>query len=250
MKKIKNDMRKALAMIELIFAIVIMGLALMSAPILIQRAVEDSFVSYQQESVAAAAAQINSVMTRAWDHRDVNQTTIGVPILNTTNGAIPNCAGTYPPGVTSSSGRYCVDQQDGVTHYNASAIAFDSNFLDIDDFNGFVSTLNLYNGESYRTFEGDYLDLNITLTTEVAYGDDNPHDNAGNIVGYTAPTTTFSNPFSYLPAGANTSNIKLINVTLTSNNPVNELADKVILLGAFMCNIGAPKNYISNESSL
>jgi hypothetical protein len=232
-------------MIELIFALVVMGLALMSAPVLIQRTVEDAFVTYQQESIAAAATQISSVMTRAWDRLDINQTTIGEPVLNT---ATFTCSGSHPVGVTSSSGRYCVDQRDGSTHYGASAILTDSNYMDIDDFNNHTANLSLYNTESYRTYEGEYLDLQITIKTDVAYGDDTPHKADGSTGNYNGSTVTFADPFVY--TSTTTTTIKLINVTLTSNSPIKELADKSILLGAFMCDIGAPKNFISNESSL
>jgi len=44
--------RKAIAMIELIFAIVVMGIVMLSAPMLVNKATQSSYVALQQESIA------------------------------------------------------------------------------------------------------------------------------------------------------------------------------------------------------
>jgi len=235
-------------MIELIFSITIMGLVLMTAPMLMQRSMASSFVTFQQESIAAAATQISVIMTAKWDHADTNAS-IGEPVLHTASGAanvpplISNCVTDTPAGVSSASGRYCKDALDTNTHfYNASPIALDSGYADIDDFDGVSATVLLYNNETYETYEGDYIDKNITVTSRIFYGDDIPRKVDNSPSGGYKQKTTFANPFRN--TSATTTNIKLIEVVLTSTNTVAELSDKQITLSAFMCNIGAPKQLI------
>jgi len=54
---IKVKSRKAIAMIELIFAIVVIGIALLSVPNLIYTATESGYTSLQQEAIASASSK-------------------------------------------------------------------------------------------------------------------------------------------------------------------------------------------------
>ena len=56
-------LRPAIAMIELIFALVIMGIALMSAPMLITVSTQSIEVSLQQESLNEASSRVNMLLT-------------------------------------------------------------------------------------------------------------------------------------------------------------------------------------------
>ena len=67
---VKN--RKAIAMIELIFAIVIVGIALLSVPNLIYRATESGYTAMQQEAIAAAASDISLILTKRWDEANTD----------------------------------------------------------------------------------------------------------------------------------------------------------------------------------
>ncbi len=244
-------------MIELIFAIVVMGIAIMSAPMLIQRSSESSYVGLQQESIATAAVQIDVIMMAAWDHGDTNDT-VGEPVLRTVSTTLNQCPSGvgYPYGVSTSSGRPCPPvgtppafsqaTPPGSLGKEGNEIATKGYYDDIDDYNNLSYDISIYNYESISTAEGDYIDQNITVTSTVIYGDDVPTD-AGGTAGSYGQTTTFSNPFRSKNISTN---IKIINVTLTSNNPAAELNSKSITMSAFMCNIGAPQKILSNESSL
>ena len=122
---------------------------------------------------------------------------------------------------------------------------------DIDDYNNVQKSVSIYEGEAYSTHQGVYLDRNITLTSQVFYGNDVPRLVAGGAsTGGYDQNITFSNPFSDVTTTI-TTNIKLISVTLTSINPVDEINNKQITLSAFMSNIGAPQSMpYSNEPSL
>lgn len=236
-------------MIELIFAIVIMGITMMSAPMLIERSTQSTYTALQQESVAAIAAQLNMIMTAEWDHMDTN-VTIREPVLKTDSTTFNQCTGAeaHPIGVTAASGRYCKGLGGPIQSYSATppgnlqAEGHEGGFYDdVDDYNNQSYKVSIYNSEAYETHQGNYIDQNISIVSMVAYGND---------TATYGTTTAFSNPFNETNTTA-TTNIKLISVVLTSTNPSGELSDKNIRLSAFMCNIGAPKpEIVSNEESL
>jgi len=79
--------RPAIAMIELIFSIVIMGLVLLSAPMLISTATKSTTVALQQEGINEVASRINMILTYEWDENDASSLCAAFPsILRVTNG--------------------------------------------------------------------------------------------------------------------------------------------------------------------
>ncbi len=259
-KLIKN--RKAIAMIELIFSIVIMGIALMSAPMLIGTSTKSSMLGMQQESIAAAVTQMNTIMTTEWDNMDTNGT-IGSPVLKTASATFAQCAAAAdltPVGVTglSSGGRYCQGLSGPSISYDAT-VAVDmgtdgtvielTSYDDVDDYHNKSYTVSVYEGDDdYDTASGDYIDTKITIASQIFYAEDAAR-NTDNSTGNYGQATTFSNPFrNNAPAG--TTNIKIISLRLTSNNDAKELSDKQINLSAFMCNVGSPSDIITNKSIL
>ncbi len=248
-----SKIRPAIAMIELIFAITIMGIVMLSAPLLIDRSSKSTYIALQQESIAAAATQINMIMATEWDNADTNSSK-GAPVLQTGSTAISNCTTDKPVGVTSASGRYCKDALatnsvflSATSPLSLGAESTDSTvYNDVDDFNNKSYTVSVYHSENYTTYQGDYLDSDINVTSNVYYGDDTPR-NVSDTAGNYQTSTTFSNPFRHIIT-AHSTNIKLIKVTLSSTNTANEINNKQIVLTAFMCNIGAPKpKFYSNR---
>jgi len=217
--------RRAIAMIELIFAIVIMGIVLMSAPQLISTAAQSTNVGLQQESINEAAARINMILTYPWDQNDTNDSCIP-PVLHVTNGdtallEVGSTARHVGVDINSSSHTFICEGQE----FSASALGSDGSD-DIDDFSG---TINLTTDAS-GSGGTDYLEKStVNITTAINYLDDNA-----------SYTPLYSDrTFSYVPtpAGAGTTNIKEINATLTSTSTASELV-KNIALTAFSCNIG------------
>jgi len=256
--KLKRS-RKAVAMIELIFSIVIMGITLMSAPMLVSTASKSSMLSMQQESIAAAVTQMNTIMTTEWDHMDTNGT-IGSPILKTQSDTFSQCsaaADRVPSGTTglSTGGRYCHGLGGPAISYDTTAtLGTDDTLIemtsydDVDDYNNKSYTVSVYEGDNYDTSSGDYIDKKITITSQIFFAEDEAR-NTDNSTGNYGQTTTFSNPFrNNTPAG--TTNIKIISLQLSSNNDAKELSDKQINLSAFMCNVGAPSSIVTNRSTL
>jgi len=241
MKKAQPSLlRPAIAMIELIFAITIMGIVLMSAPMMINSATKSSTVAFQQESIAIAAAHTAALMTYAWDEQNTdgrqdNDKELCTPSLtfrcnNSTNTVRFRKVANNPAyGINASpSDSFGTPDPDII---DASIAEADPD--DIDDFDGNTTQLTIITSDT-QADEGDYIDQTVSLSTKVLYALDSPSGSAlstcssGNGCAYSKPT----------PSGGTVTNVKLIRTTLTSTNPV--LGDKNIVLKAFMCNIGNP----------
>lgn len=234
----QNRLREGIAMLELVFAIVIMGIVMMSAPMLVSQANKGSLVGVQQESIAAGATHLGIILTRHWDENDTNES-LESPILATDSGeallgesvdSLGNAIG-IRVGMPISSTRSFLTATG--TRLSASAIPTDVNvtiFNDIADYNGNV--IGLKNDGNTTTSEGDYLDKGVQLSTTVSYISDVPTSG-----GYNSSTLALNNPFGNIIPPPTTSNIKMITVTTTSNSGVAEL-QKNIVLRAFSCNIG------------
>lgn len=232
MNTIQSTLRPAIAMIELIFAIVIIGITLLSAPLVLNQSIKSSSVAIQQESIAAAATQISLILTHSWDESDTNAT---YGILNVSASGAPALAnGTRDINTSYLTRRY--NTIAGFTDATpANRLGMEINDLnntdDIDDFHNDIKNLTLYAGESLSLSnnQGEYIDKNITMANTVTYANKAAVD-------YTTKNIRLNNPFV---VAANSTNIKLINVRLTTPSVGDEL-DKVVVLGAFTCNIGVP----------
>jgi hypothetical protein len=230
--------RPAIAMIELIFAIVVIGITLMSVPNLIFTAQKSGYVAIQQEAINEASTHLNMVMGYHWDENDSDERFLD-PILHVSNGdsnlSEYNNSGRRA-GTPEESYRKFI-RSDG-SELNASAIGKDGESQgdedDIDDFNGETYHLTLI--ETTNNSWEDYVEReeNISIATVVSYIADIPGSG-----GYTDPGGDNKITFNFDPSAATpTTNIKAITVTLTSSSGISEL-EKNITIRAFSCNIGA-----------
>ena len=209
--------KRAIAMIELIFALVIMGIVLMSAPMLIQQSIKSSSIALQQEAIVAASSQVAIVLSMHWDENNSNIAVGESPILDANRSSFP-----FPPvGLNGVLGRNTEDANKtlspsiiGTTDANETVY---TDFDDVDDYDGSNFGLMLFNNESSTADIGEYVDTNISINTTVRYTKENN-------VSENITTGSFSN-------------IKAIQVNLTSNSTIAEL-EKNITFKAFSCNIG------------
>ncbi len=223
-------MRNGIAMIELIFAIVVMGIVLMSAPMLISTSAQGSLVAVQQEAIAASASELGMILTRDWDEAGTDETAES-PILIVSNIGDPELEMVLAPDGNSSgrrAGTPIASTRKSFSSISNTEIdatltaAFDEgDDDDIDDFNGDVITLT-----GIRYAFGDLADATISINTNVSYISDTP--SAGS---YNSTTLTLNNPFDATETA--TTNIKSITAQTTSTN-----LDTSIRLQAFSCNIG------------
>ncbi|HEY9191178.1 MAG TPA: type II secretion system protein [Sulfurovum sp.] len=222
-------MRPAIAMLELIFAIVIMGIILMSAPQLVSTAAKSGFVAIQQEAINEAASQVNMIMGYHWDENDADERYID-PILVVNGDA--ELAEVDPTGRrlgTPVESYRTFIRSDGDQNISASAIGDDADDTEEDDIDDFADSSTNLALTPEGTSVAEYVETNITIARDVIYSDDT--------ADYDQSTITFDPSFA--DAG-DTSNIKSITVTVTSNSGAEELEKEIILRG-FSCNIGGYK---------
>lgn len=226
--------RPAIAMIELIFAIVIMGIVMMSAPMLISTASKSSYVAIQQEGINEAASRISMIMGYAWDENNTNDTYIP-PVLFVSNGAadlnVSDTNTSRRTGTPTESQRtYILSDLNSSKLFASHPLSLGKDGVgeaedDMDDFIGDI-TLSLVDAASV-----DYIETTtININTMVSYA----KDNVSGAGGYDDDSIDFV-PFRVESTGS--TNIKMINVTLTSTTGVDELS-KTIVLRAFSSNIG------------
>jgi len=227
MSKRLRHFRPAIAMVELIFAIVIMGIVLSAAPSLIATAVSSTSVALQQEGINEASARVTLILTYAWDKNDTNDSCTP-PILHVTDGddqLEKNTTTGRRNGVPKESNSHsfsCNGEE-----FDASTILNDpdedGNQDDIDDFVGITSLVIDNAGDGGKDYlEQDTVEVNTT-------------------VFYIADEANYDQQsFAYTPSAlgsTGTSNIKEIQVILTSSSDADEL-QKEITLHAFSCNVG------------
>lgn len=224
--------RKAIAMIELIFALVVMGIAMLAIPIITSQSTKGSESAMMQESISQVAANMNVVLAKYWDDANTNSNNERV-ILKTDSNNFKTRAGL----ITDTKTRINYDQL-SVAPADASNVVSDSTADpegsdDMSDFNGKKITLSVYDeAQKNKSYEGDYIDKDISLTTTVTFAPDD--------VTVTGDTLTYNfdpkvSPTT-IPAGS--SNIKRVNVLLETTN-ANLKDIKKIQLNGFSCNIGA-----------
>jgi hypothetical protein len=226
----KRTLRPALAMIELIFSIVIIGIVMLTAPMLIQTAAQSGYVAIQQESISQAASRVSMIMGYNWDENGTGSNE-RAPILQTGGDSeLNNNSGSWRAGTPIESLRnFRFGSDENLTSTPISFLGPDAAENDIDDFKGiyhltFITTAHADNLANYIETGAD-----INMSINVAYiSDEANYDKAATIFDFNTEALT----------GNDTSNIKMIEVKLTSaNHNVGEL-DKEIVLRAFSCNIG------------
>ena len=237
--------KPAIAMIELIFALVIMGIVLLSSPMLIQQSIQSGNVALQQESIAAAAAHAGVILSMHWDEANANLSAGTSPILDTQRVILLPNEDLFKfddgniSGLQGVSGRIAVV---GATVYtpsvtfgpdlNASPDMNESDFTSYDDIDDYDNTdlgIKIYNTQDSSSDIGDYVDVDLNMHTAISYVEDRPSSKT-----FSTSTNVGGSLSTKLSI---VTNIKFIDVTLTSNSGVDEL-EKNITLKAFSCNIG------------
>lgn len=221
----KKTLRPAIAMIELIFAIVIIGITLMSAPMLISTAAKSGYAAIVQEAINATSSQVNMIMGYHWDENSADELFLD-PILGVSAGS-SDLNESFPSGRrigTPAESSRCFVRSDN-QRLDATPIGSGNSAKnDINDFAGYTDLFEI------EFSLADYIEkTTIDINTAISYNNDNVSG------GYNQSSITF-NPFSNAATGS-TTNIKSIIVTLTSSSAADELK-KSIIMSAFSCNIG------------
>lgn len=214
-------MRKASSMIELVIAIVIMGIAMMTLPMMLTKVQENNAFSLQQESILMARTQLGDITTHPWDENTIQN---GIAtVLDVSNGdseltRYPDANSTRRVGHAKGNKRRKFNNDE----VNASiALGSDGSDLDdIDDFN--TNVKNLVDANDTNTTLGYKLsDINLTIAVNYVSDDAN----------YSSSTVGFNFPTASTPPSTN---LKMVTIVLK-----NSLSDNNITLRTYVSNIGA-----------
>lgn len=194
--------KSAFTMIEFIFAIVVIGITMVSLPMInqvVSKGVEGNLV---QEAVFAASTELNQVLSYHWDENSTQGNDTVAKVIWTSNTDCDPNTKLRPGHVNEPMHRRCLDNN--VTR--PSALGSDSADLDdIDDnIKSTASTIFLGTAGTKTGYKQDY-----NSTVDVVYDDFDPD-----------PTFTSNN------------NIKKVTVTISDADGV------VTVLRAFSANIG------------
>lgn len=231
--------KPAIAMVELIFSLVIMGIVLLSAPMLIQQSVKSGQVALQQEAIAAAASHASIILAMHWDESNANLPVGASPILNTNRIPFDFNLTDLPAGLIGVSGRNMEDDNQTIA---PSIVGLDSNetnitaYDDVDDYHNTSFGLIVFRTENTSSDVGDYVDIDLNMSTQINYAEDVPQGSIFNTPNIQINAASSSSLINTTPIGA-ISNIKFIRVHLTSDSGIDEL-NKSIVIQAFSCNIG------------
>ena len=218
-------MKKAMSMIELVFAIVIMGIAVMSLPLILTQVQNSNSFALRQEVILSIKTKLSYILSYQWDQNTYDTTADIERVLN-----VPASADTATDFNTTTirrKGHVLADGRrrlwDDLNVSTASAnFTTDTANDDIDDFNGKSETKTI-------TALDDFI-FNVTLNTSVSYIKDRLD------VGTYASSNTITFIFNPDNNTTNSTNIKMIKVTATANG-----IDNPISMYAFSSNIGQSK---------
>ena len=200
-------MRKASSMIELVIAIIVMGIAVMTLPMMLERTQANNAFAMQQEAILAAKTQLGDIITYPWDDNSLQGNVVAV--LDT-DGNI-----TYNRSPDNNSTRRVghVKQNKRRKFFNLVTNPGDvAGVVSISDFNGSSQTLSPTSDIAGEITDLDYR-FTIELNTTVSYVSD---------AAFVFPTT----------AQATTSNIKMIEVKASGDEM------STFTLRAYSANIG------------
>ena len=235
-------------MIELIFALVIMGIVLMSAPMLIQQSIKSENIVLQQEAIVAASSQTAIILSMYWDENNNSNSAVS-PMFDVNRMPFDFNSTNVPRGLQGVMGRNTITASgiialatpvaslgmDQTNNVDTNETDF-SKFDDVDDYDGSELNLMVFNSEFTTADEGDYVDTNLSIKTVINYAEDRPNGNLLNSPNINITPIGNKGRINSNSIG-NQSNIKFITVNLTSNSGIDEF-DKNITFKAFSCNIG------------
>lgn len=232
--------RKGFTLIELIFAIVIVAIIVLSIPMMNLINAKATEGSISQEAVFASSAKLMQTLSFPWDENssDIEQILEGATVLS---GVVK-----IPSGITSLDfndtvcrpgliARRCRKDENG-SEVNVSELGNDyTNPLirGLDDSNGtFAMVSSATSSEGYKN--------QYSMKVDVAYVSDNT-GSGGGAIDYNASDPFGANKFVFSNAvSANKTNLRLITIsTYRSDDAVNP----VTVLRAYGANIGEIKPY-------
>ncbi|ASM38236.1 MAG: type II secretion system protein [Campylobacter sputorum] len=238
-------MKRAFSIIEVVLAIVIMGLSMIAIPTIISQSTISNLHALKQEAILSSKMQMHLMFSMPWDSNSMDETDIfpRVTLTNSQTKGLKNAI--------KEDGDFTQDYENNKTRQNlpinayinkqASIPAFSANFDGLDHLHNYETELNIENPTDQRGVR----DMIIPIKTifKVSYVDDNLKDDS-----YIDDKNIKFN-FN-VPQAKDTTNIKQIELhtCFIENVKTGECTndDTNIILRAYSSNV-APSHIITRE---
>ena len=193
-------MRKAASMIELVVAIVVMSIAVMTLPMMLEQTQRNNEFTLQQEILLAARTKLGDTLTYRWDEYSLNNDRIVVLQTNGDSELNPVAGTIRRVGHVRADKRRKFNLDNNAT---PPPLAPDANIDDLDDFHGDNATL------IGTAADLDYRFTTFEMNTTVVYVSDDANYSDTNL-SFTFNTIADTNSSS--------SNIKMLTLTTGREN--------------------------------
>ncbi len=227
-------MRRGISLIELVLAIVVIAISVMTVPMMLQQGTRNDTYSMMQEAILAARTKMGNILSYQWDDnsRESNNTNGRLRVLDVANGdPALDRNGTYYPerriGHVYGDLRRKMKAISAADRYPKAGA--DANITDVNDFDNH-STQIAWSGGSVVTDRYDYLDKDLNLTTRVYFVSDALV--SGSDYNDTTLSFVFDPSTKFSISGANSTNIKMVELNVTSQSY------PTFLFRTFTCNLG------------
>ncbi len=226
--------RKGIGLIELVLAIVVIAISVMTVPMMLQQGTKSDTFSMMQEAILAARTKMGNVLSYQWDEYSMesNNTYGRLRALDVANGdpALDRNATYYPERrIGHVYGNLRRKMKPGTAPNLFPKPGADANITDLNDFDN-LSTQIVWQGASTASDRYDYLDKNLTLSTKVYYISDTP--SAGTDYNSTTVTFVFNPAMKQNINGAYSTNIKMVELNVTTQSY------PAFMFRVFSCNLG------------
>ncbi len=216
-------MRKAASMLEMVIAIVVMGIAVSALPLILTQTQNSNAIALQQEVILATKTKLGYLLSYEWDVNSYDANASKSRVLDTNGSTSANNAffttTTRRTGHVAANNRRRLADSMAVPTVDGSASWGNNLLQDIDDFDDRNETTTVVSADM------DYI-FNLNLHSTVKYITDAPSSGT-----YNNQDMNFT--FNAASAPASQTNIKMITVQTTdASSNVN------IVLRAFASNVG------------
>ncbi len=224
-------MKRGFSLIEVVFAIIIIAISLMSVPMLLKESAKSNEFSMIQEAILATSTKMGNILSYPWDKNSYDSTNKILRILDVKAG--DSELNRVTSGINDNNLRigciYLNKRRRFFDYINPGVVYPDttvnnSNKQSINDFHD--ESKNIGGSGAF-----DYKDKNTSITSKIYYISDNIDFSQTSITASLNPSTL--NPITN---NKNSTNIKMVQIRTTMPN-----LGKSIVLRSYLSNIGQSK---------
>jgi len=221
-------LKKGFSLIEVVFAIVIISISLMSVPMLLKQSSKSDEFSIMQEAILATSTKMGNILSYPWDSRSYDSTNAILRTLDIHNGDSELNRVTGSRDSNLRRGHIYQDKRRKFFDFTSVGRVYPNHSIGAT-----ANSINYFHGKSVSIGGSDaydYKDANMNMASSVFYVSDVANYSQRHIVS-SVNTTTINNIM-----GVRDTNIKMVQITTNSPKLNHNLT-----LRCYTCNIGQSK---------